>query len=210
MSVDSSIRRHVIGGLAAGVGSMSTMGALYHRQFACLDLDWPLWFLAMAAYGLVGGFLIGQVAGRAERRGAGWFRTILWGASMGVVPGYLGVFGFGSQHAPYPGTPAIVASVLAGAAAYAVALAPRRDLRRFGIAVATAVVSVGSVGVLVWLFSQTLRLVPDFDVFRSLAGGMGAPFGFALGVGLGIAAGLFIAMARWLDLAMARAVGYES
>jgi hypothetical protein len=209
MPSSSPIRRHITAGLAAAVASMSVCAAMYYLRNSHLEMDWSLWFAAMAGYGALGGVLVGLAAGIAERRGAGVARTVLMGASAGVVPGILGVFGFGSLNAPYCGTGTIVCAVLAGAAAYAIRMAPSGDLGRRSVAGSTAVIVIGSLGVLLWLLVTTLGLIPSFDVFRSLALDYGLWFAAALGAGVGAAAGAFIVMASWLDGAAAVAVGYD-
>jgi len=195
------LRAALAGVIACGIGAV-VCTARYVALPGALKLDWSQMPVAIAVFVVLGGASLGLSIGGttllAARRGARMGGLLLagfiGGALAGLLPGLMGIAGFGSLDAPYAGTVNILSSCLLGAIAFVTLWSPqllgqrssRSALRHLGRSALASVITLGAFGMMAWSLVRGLDLVPSFDTMANVAEAIGLlPFSLMVGALLG-------------------------
>lgn len=218
---------------AAGAGLVAAivgvgLGTLHYArlpgtaELPWCSLGWAILGFALFC-GLAGGLGIGAGTAVAVRSAGGpqrvGMRRMIVGGIAGsllgiVVPGIVGIAGFGSLDAPYAGTGNIVFCLLVASTAFVSLWAPvlwRAGSRHrialvehLGLSAIAASLSIASLGILVATLCTALEAVPTFDWLADTALAMGlVPFAAVASTILATILGAAMGFACWLYLSAA-------
>jgi hypothetical protein len=201
------------------------LGTMHYAQLAGTEsLCWSVLGAALVLFALASGIMGGLGLGAATAiavRSAGGVRRVgpgrmiaagtIGGLAGLVVPGIVGIAGFGSLPAPYAGTGNLVFCLLVASTAFVSLWAPvlwRIDAARpiawgehFGLSALAASLAIASIGILVATLCAALGMVPTIDWLAAVALAIGLLPLAALASGvLAILLGSAMGFACWLYL----------
>lgn len=194
------VRAHLWAGVVAGAISGTLGSGIYWLKFSH---RWPGSFAVFAAavvgYLLVCGLAVGGAQALAAGRSSKTPALLLYAAAFGIVPGFIGVLGFGSLHAAYMGNELILVTCLVGGLTYVVGAAQTPTARGRMLAAASALVVAGALAGLGWMFVTTLDVVPSFPTLRAAVRSAPVLTAAAVGAGLGVFVAIVIVLARHVE-----------
>lgn len=218
------ILRAIAAGFAAALVGTAIGAFVYLGLPGAMRLDWSImpWVLLgfSGLSGVLGGLGLGTGMIVATRRRISAPRLVLGSALGGAVgcllPGVVGIAGFGSLDAPYAGTTNIVSCLIVGSAVFVAIWSPALDestrrgpwFHRLGLATIASVVTCGAAGIAGWTLATMLGAIPTLQVLQAWADAHGlVSMSLIAGLLLGLGVGAMMGLATWIGTRLMRISG---